>query len=126
MLHEHMDCSPSGSSVHEILQARVLPCPPPGDLSNPVFKPGSSALQADSLPLRYQESPHELIPGIKYFPPVIAHTFPLTLYSSDRVSKICHLFYSPGLFFNSLSSIILHFLIFLVLVLMYLPQKDIV
>ena len=36
-----------------ILQARILewlPCPPPGDLSNPGIKPRSSALQADSLP----------------------------------------------------------------------------
>ena len=36
-----------------ILQARILdgfPCPPPGDLSNPRIKPGSSALQSDSLP----------------------------------------------------------------------------
>ena len=33
-----MDCSPSGSSVHEILQARILEwvaCPPPGDLPDP-------------------------------------------------------------------------------------------
>ena len=33
-----MDCSPSGSSVHGILQARILelvPCPPPGDLPDP-------------------------------------------------------------------------------------------
>ena len=30
-----MDCSPPGSSVHGISQARIvewLPCPPPGDL----------------------------------------------------------------------------------------------
>ena len=35
-----------------ILQARILglPCPPPGDLSNPGIKPRSPALQADSLP----------------------------------------------------------------------------
>ena len=31
-----------------------LPCPPPGDLSNPGIKPRSPALQADSLP---SESP---------------------------------------------------------------------
>ena len=33
-----MDCSPPGSSVHGILQARILerlPCPPPGELPNP-------------------------------------------------------------------------------------------
>ena len=32
-----MYCSLPGSSVHELLQARILsglPCPPPGDLSN--------------------------------------------------------------------------------------------
>ena len=27
-----------------------LPCPPPGDLSNPGIEPGSPELQADSLP----------------------------------------------------------------------------
>ena len=26
-----------------------LPCPPPGDLPDPVIEPGSSALQTDSL-----------------------------------------------------------------------------
>ena len=31
-----------------------LPCPPTGDLPNPRIKPGSPALQADSLPLRQQ------------------------------------------------------------------------
>ena len=34
-----------------------LPFPPPGDLPNPGIKPGSPALQADSLPLSHQESP---------------------------------------------------------------------
>ena len=51
-----MDCSPSGSSVHGILQARILEwvaMPAPGDLPIPGIKPAfssSSALQADSLP----------------------------------------------------------------------------
>ena len=47
------DCSPPGSSVHGILQARILnelPFPPPGDLPNPGIESGSPALQADSLP----------------------------------------------------------------------------
>ena len=42
-----MDCSPPGSSVHGILQARVLewvPCSPPGDLPNPGIKPRAPAL----------------------------------------------------------------------------------
>ena len=46
-----MDCSPPGSSVHGISQARVLGgllFPPPGDLPNPGIEPASPALQADS------------------------------------------------------------------------------
>ena len=31
-----------------------LPCPPPGDLPNPGIEPGSSALQANSLPSEQQ------------------------------------------------------------------------
>ena len=37
-LCEPLDCSPPGSSVHGIFQARILsglPFPPPGDLPNP-------------------------------------------------------------------------------------------
>ena len=60
-----MDYSPSGSSVHEISQARTLawfstPFPPPGDLPDPGIKPvspASSALQVDSLPLGLRGSP---------------------------------------------------------------------
>ena len=39
-----MDCRPPGSSVHGILQARILrefPYLPPGDLSSPGIKPSS-------------------------------------------------------------------------------------
>ena len=49
-------CSLPGSSVHVILQARILewvPFPSPGDLPDPGIKtesPVSLALQADSLP----------------------------------------------------------------------------
>ena len=45
-----MDCI---ASVHGILQARILEWvtfPSPGDLPDPGIKPGSPALQADSLP----------------------------------------------------------------------------
>ena len=46
------DCSPStpdpGSSVHGILQARIL-CPFPEDLPNPGIKPRFPALQTDSF-----------------------------------------------------------------------------
>ena len=46
------DCSPPDSSVHGILQARILEwvaIPSPGDLPDPGIEPRSPALQADSL-----------------------------------------------------------------------------
>jgi len=52
-----MDCSPVGSSVHGISQARVLEWaafPSPGDLPNPGIEPASPALQEDSLLLSHQ------------------------------------------------------------------------
>ena len=42
-----MDCGPPGSSVHGVLQARLLewlPCPPPGDLPDPGIESMSPAL----------------------------------------------------------------------------------
>ena len=54
---------PPGSSVHAILQARILewlPCPLPGYLPNPGIEPRSPALQADSLHLSHQGSPRIL------------------------------------------------------------------
>ena len=36
-----VDCSPPESSVHGILQARILSFPSPGDLPNPGIKPTS-------------------------------------------------------------------------------------
>ena len=46
---QHMDCSPPGSPVHGIIQARILEeemelPPPPGDLSNPGIEPASPAM----------------------------------------------------------------------------------
>ena len=58
-----MDCSPPGSSVHGILQARVLqwvPMPSSRDLPNPGIEPTSLVSlnwQADSLPLSHLGSP---------------------------------------------------------------------
>ena len=53
-LCDPVDCSPPGSSVHEILQARILeyglPFSSPGALPDPGIKPRSPSLQADSLP----------------------------------------------------------------------------
>ena len=56
-----MDCSLPGSSVHGIFQIRILewglPFASPGHLLHPGFEPGSSALQADSLPTELPGKP---------------------------------------------------------------------
>ena len=56
-----MDCRPPGSSVLGILQARILPFPSLGDLSDPGIKPGSPELQANTLL-------SELLGKPQYFP----------------------------------------------------------
>ena len=52
-LCDPMDCGPPGSSVHGILQARILEwvamLSPPRNLPNPGVQPKSPALQTDSL-----------------------------------------------------------------------------
>ena len=55
-----MDYSPPGSSVHGILQARMLEgvaIPSSGDLPNPGIEPRSLALQADSISSEPPEKP---------------------------------------------------------------------
>jgi len=57
-----MDCSPPGSYVHEILQARILEwvaLPFSRVLSDLGIKPGSPALQADSYCLSHRGSPNK-------------------------------------------------------------------
>ena len=52
-LCDSMDCSPPGSSVHEILQARILEwvaIPLSLGSSDPAIEPRSPALQVDSSP----------------------------------------------------------------------------
>ena len=52
-LCDPMDCSPPGSSVHGIFQARIpewAAVPSPGNLSDPGIEPRSPTLWADSLP----------------------------------------------------------------------------
>ena len=56
-LCDSMDCSPPGSSVHGISQAKILKLPGywvaisfSGDLPNPGIEPRCPALQTDSLP----------------------------------------------------------------------------
>ena len=58
-----MGCSLTGSSVHGILQGRILErvaFPSPGDLPDPGTVLGSPALQADSLPAEPQGKPGAL------------------------------------------------------------------
>ena len=55
-----MDLSPPGSSVHGMLQARILEwvaVPSSRDLLDPGVKPVCCALQVNSLPLSHQGSP---------------------------------------------------------------------
>ena len=62
-LCDPVDCSPPGSSVHRILQARILEWVAISfsrDLPDPRFKPrspGTPALQADFSPLSHRGSP---------------------------------------------------------------------
>ena len=58
------DCSPPGSSVHGILQARILEwaaLPFSRDLPNPGTERRSPTLQVDSLPSEHQGSPETRI-----------------------------------------------------------------
>ena len=62
-LCDPMDCSLPGSSVHGILQARILELvvmPFPGDVPNPGIEPRSPALQVDSLPSEPKGKPRIL------------------------------------------------------------------
>ena len=58
-LGNHMDCSPSDSSVHGDSPEywTGLLCSPPGDLPNSGIEPRSPALQADSLPAEVEGKP---------------------------------------------------------------------
>ena len=74
-LDDPMDCSPSGSSVHRILQARILEwvaTPSPGDLPNSGIEHSSSSSQVDSLPTEFPGKPwydvlRSVIPKVNYF-----------------------------------------------------------
>ena len=69
-LFDPVDCSLPGSSVHGILQARILEWiafPSPEDLPAPGIEPGSPALQADSLPSELRDYPVEVTNRFKGF-----------------------------------------------------------
>ena len=64
-LCDPVDCSLPGSSIHGILQARILEwvdISSPGDLPNPETEPGSPALEANALT---SEPPGKPIEGSK-------------------------------------------------------------
>ena len=65
-----MDCSPPGSSVHGILQVRILEwvaMPPQGDLPHPRIEPRSPASQVDFLQSEQPEKPEDLIGQLLVF-----------------------------------------------------------
>ena len=73
-----MDGNPLGSSVHGILQARILEWVAisfSGDLPDPGVKPGSLALQADSLlsepPRKPQSVPNAILNTLLTLIPLI-------------------------------------------------------
>ena len=60
-LRSPMDCSPPGSSVHRVFQARTLawwPLPVPGDLPGPGTEPRSPASAVLARPLASPGKPH--------------------------------------------------------------------
>ena len=65
-----------------------LPFPSPEDLSHPRIKPGSPALQADSLPAEPPRKPHlqvrHLIPSAKVFFQTHSHTFQVDVSSGGH------------------------------------------
>ena len=66
-----MDCSPSGSSVHGILQARCwsgLPFPSPGDLPDSGIKPRSPALAVVFLTTEAPGEPSQAFSSVQFSP----------------------------------------------------------
>ena len=64
-----MDCILPGSSLHGILQARILEwvaISSPGDLSNPGIKHRSPALQTDALPSEPPGKPQRILEPQEY------------------------------------------------------------
>ena len=67
---DRMDCSQPCSSVHGILQARILEwvaIPFSRGYSDPRIEPGSPALQADSLPSEPPGRPNSILHKCNYF-----------------------------------------------------------
>ena len=82
-LWDPIDCSPPGSSVHGVLEARILEWlfPSPGDLPKPGIEPRSPALQMDSLPSEPPEKLMEFI--VLHKKRCVYHTY----------SRVCYIYY---------------------------------
>jgi len=92
-LYNPTDCSPPGSSVHGILQARELePFPSSGDLPNPGIEPRSSALQTNALP---SESPGKPVSINKVHSINISYKYMRKVHIKVPVHHCCHLTHSP-------------------------------
>ena len=84
-LWNSMDCSPPGSSVHRILQAKYwsgLPPPPPGDLLNPGIEPESlmSPVLAGRFFAQSEKPPQSSAPVILLPLPTGNHYFVLCIW----------------------------------------------
>ena len=82
-----------GSSVHEILQARILqwvPFPSPGDLPDPGIEPGSLTLQADSLLSEPPGKPLNPLFVYMYLFPLGPPSHPSRSSQSAELSSLCY------------------------------------
>ena len=98
-----MDCSPPGSSVHGILQTRILEWVTSllhVNLPDPGIKPRSPALQSDSLPSELPEKLSRFKTSTKEFL-CLAESQNLT-FLLLRMSYLCTLFYEMETFLKQL------------------------
>ena len=89
-LCDPVDCSPPGSSVHGLLQARILEWVAISfsrDLPNPRIEPRSPALQADALTFEPPGKP--LIDNVRYY--YLTCNLLCLLSSSTRMWALCFL-----------------------------------
>ena len=89
-----VDCSPPGSSVHRILQARILEwvaVPFFGDLPNSGIKPGSPTLQADPSPSEPPGKPLNQLTELYYMPvccPAAGHTHRTCSFIGSKLQRV--------------------------------------
>ena len=122
-LCDPMDCSPPGSSIHGIPQARIrewVAISFSGDLPEPGIKPGSPALQADALT---SEPPgksrkvlppnlhtHSLLSSLQLKCPLLREAFLSFFFESISQVPV------PPLFYITIISFLAHITIFILFV----------